>query len=275
MKRLKTFLCASSLVMTATQASAGCVVTPTPCMIEQGEYHIELPETANGAAPAIVFLHGYGSSGEGVLRNRRMVDAVLNRGYALIAPNGTSDEGRDGGSWSFHPDFPKRRDELAFISSVIQDAVDRHNLNPDRILLSGFSIGGSTTSYLACKDPDIASAYAPVGGGFWRPHPTDCAGPVQLLHTHGWRDTTVPLEGRYLRNGAIAQGDIFHGMDIWRQTNGCDAMRADEFETDGPFWRRKWERCSDGSALEFALFPGGHSIPRGWATMAIDWFEGL
>ena len=41
-----------------------------------------------------------------------------------------------------------------------------------------------------------AAAYAPVAGSFWRPHPDmeACAGPVDLLHTHGWRDKTVPLD---------------------------------------------------------------------------------
>jgi polyhydroxybutyrate depolymerase len=41
------------------------------------------------------------------------------------------------------------------------------------------------------------------------------------------------------------------------------------------FWRRSWQRCTDDTALELALFPGGHGVPKGWAEMALDWFEGL
>ena len=85
----------------------------------------------------------------------------------------------------------------------------------------------------------------------------------------------MPLEGRPLRSGQIYQGDIFVTLQIWRAENGCDLLRPDTFNTDGPFWRRKWEACADGTALELALHPGAHGIPRGWSEMVIDWFEAL
>ena len=94
---------------------------------------------------------------------------------------------------------------------MLDDAEKRFNIDRDRVLMTGYSIGGSNVSYLACREPEIAAAFAPVAGGFWRPHPEDCAGPVKLLHTHGWRDQTVPLEGRPLGetpNGRVEQGDI-------------------------------------------------------------------
>ena len=47
MKRFKTFLCASGFAVAATQATAGCVKTPDPCVIDLGEYHIELPQSAD------------------------------------------------------------------------------------------------------------------------------------------------------------------------------------------------------------------------------------
>ena len=121
----------------------------------------------------------------------------------------------------------------------------------------------------------MATAYAPVAGAFWRPHPEvgGCAGPVRLLHTHGWRDETVPLEGRPLRSADILQGDVFHGLLILRDANGCTGLRADEYDTDGAFWQRWWTRCSEGSALELALHTGGHVVPEGWAELALDWYD--
>jgi polyhydroxybutyrate depolymerase len=222
-----------------------------------------------------MFFHGAGGSAAQTLSNTGMVDIFLKRGYAVIAPEGTERPGRRGRGWSFHPARPQIRDEMAFSREVLKDAVQRYGLNRSRILLSGFSIGGSLSWYLACKDATLAAAYAPVAGAFWRPHPEmgSCSGPVRLLHTHGWRDQTVPLEGRPLRNGAILQGDVFHGLEILRDANGCKGLRADAYDTDGPFWRRWWTRCTPGSALEFALHAGGHMVPPGWAALAIDWFE--
>ncbi|WP_306113619.1 MULTISPECIES: PHB depolymerase family esterase [unclassified Roseovarius] len=276
-------ICAlAALLSTAAISSpAQACSETTACEIEGGAYFIALPDATETPPPAVMFLHGYGGSGQGVFRNRALVDRLLDRGYAVISPAGSERPGRGILSWAFHPFFPSTRDEGAFIAAVRDTAVARHGIDPDRILLTGFSVGGSMVSYLACASPDAFAAYAPVGGNFWRPHPTKCAGPVRMLHTHGWTDGTVPLEGRVLRGAdsrdpdALIQGDIFHALNIWRQTNACHFLKADSFETSGPFWHRTWERCAPGSALELALFPGGHRIPDGWADMALDWFEAL
>lgn len=248
-----------------------------PCDVEGGTYHIVKPEGA--LRGALMFLHGWGSSGQGSLRLTGMVKQFTDQGFAVIAPNGTPREGRRGLRWSFHPDQPAARDEYAFLAAVKEDAAQRFGFDPARVMLSGFSIGGSMASYVACFDPDQFAAYAPVGGGMWRPHPAKCLGPVKLLHTHGWSDGTVPLEGRAVRGTnardpqAFVQGDVFATLDLWRVTNGCVNHKPDRFDVAGDFWRRTWEECDPASALEFALFPGGHSVPNGWAEMALAWFE--
>ena len=267
------------LLAIAGAAGAGCGPDPDACETDLGTYHVRLP---NGPVKgAILYVHGFGGTGKGALRSKEWVNTAMARGYALIAPDGLPyAEGR-GRGWSFIPGREKLRDEHAFLTSVRDDAAARFDLNADDMILSGFSIGGSMTSYIACETPDEFSAYAPVAGGFWRPHPTECAGPVRLLHTHGWTDGTVPLEGRVLRGvdstdpAALMQGDIFYTLRVWREANACHQLRADRYVTEGPFMRRAWDRCAEGSALEFALFPGGHVVPQGWGDMMLDWYEGL
>ena len=263
------------LSLCASMAQAGCNDDGPPCEIDGGTYHISLPDGAGPGLPAMIWLHGAGGNGAGVVRENGMSRVFRERGFAVIGANGLDREGRFGTGWSFHPDRPKQRDELAFLTAVADDAAARFGIDRGSILLAGFSIGGSLTSYIACDAPEAFAAFAPVGGGFWRPHPDDCAGPVRLFHTHGWRDQTVPLEGRPLRSGQIYQGDIFVTLQIWRAENGCTLLRPDTFDTGGAFWRRKWEQCAEGTALEFALHPGGHGIPQGWSDMVLDWFEAL
>lgn len=254
-------------------AQAGCGTDPEACTLPGGTYHIVLPAAAAPSAPAVVFLHGFGSSGQGTLSNSGMVDALIARGYAVIAPDGQPREGRQGLSWDFHPERPARRDEGAFVSAVADDAAARFGLDRDAVLLSGFSIGGSLTSYIACATPEAFTAYAPVAGSFWRPHPEGCTGPVNLFHIHGWQDGTVPLEGRMLGSG-FAQGDVFAAMGIWREANGC-RLQPDSHARSGDTLFRNWTSCDSGARLDFALHPGGHSVPQGWADMALDWFEAL
>ncbi len=261
---------------TGTGAAQACSVD-TPCPVGDRDYYLAAPENPIGA---VVYIHGWGASGSGALKNTGMVNTFLERGYAVVAPDGIPREGRNGRSWRFHPRADQGA-EIAHLQAVRDDAMQKLNLRADQVFLAGFSIGGSMTAYTACLAPDSFTAYAPVGGNFWRPHPTECAGPVRMLHTHGWKDGTVPLEGRVVNDmpsddpSALAQGDVFHAMEIWRQTNGCVHLKADRYVTEGPFMRRAWDRCEEGSALEFALHTGGHSIPRGWSEMVIEWFEGL
>lgn len=276
MKPWLTKALAACLTLVAHPAAAICADDPdAPCEVDLGTYHIALPDGATGPIPAIMFLHGAGGRGIGAITNTGMSSTFLERGYAVIGPNGLDRPGRLSRGWSFLPSRPQQRDELAFFTAIRDDAADRFNIDPDAVILAGFSIGGSMTSYIACDAPEEFAAYAPVAGSFWRPIPETCAGPVRLFHTHGWRDQTVPLEGRPLRNGEIYQGDVWQSMQTWRGVNGCEGLRADTFATDDMYWRRVWEACDEGTALEFALHPGAHGIPRGWSAMMLDWFEAL
>ncbi len=261
-------------------ARAGCADRAEACAIAPGSYHIVLPEardTQDRALPALMMLHGWGGSGQGMLNMRGMVQAALDRGYAVIAPDGVPRPGRSGRSWGFHPDRPGPRDEVGFLVAVRDDAVARHGVDAGRVALAGFSIGGSMVSYAACAAPDAFAAYAPVAGAFWRPIPAACAGPVNLLHTHGWTDGVVPLEGRRLGGpdageDAMAQGDVWQAMQVWRAANGCPANASDTGD-NGSFWRRSWHDCTSGKRLDMALFNGGHAVPPGWTDMVLDWVE--
>ena len=296
MRRFGAVICVSGLLAAGAAASMAAAVAQTapalapplaadcggpgaPCTVPLGSYHIALPErgAAAGTMPAFLYFHGAGRSGEMIFTLADMTRVLTARGFAVIGPNGLErPDSRFGAGWYFRPESPARRDELAFTREVLADAAARFGIDRARVTLSGFSIGGSLVWYLACKDHTVAAAYAPVAGGFWRPHPTDCAGPVRLVHTHGWRDQTVPLEGRPLRNGEIYQGDVFEGFQRWRAENGCSRLRADDFDTSRRYWRRIHTSCDPGTALEFWLHPGGHETPTGeWAEMFADWFIAL
>lgn len=263
---------AVATALLATAAAADCDGAPEPCQLSSGTYRIVLPEGVTGPVPAILLLHGYGGEGLDMIRNKAMVSLMLGRGYAVIAPDGQMRDNGEGRTWDFHPDRPAKRDETAFLIAVADDAAARFGLNRDAMLLAGFSIGGSMTSYVACRAPEAFAAYAPVAGSFWRPQPTGCAGPVRLLHTHGKADRTVPLTGREVMPGFV-QGNVFEAMEIWRVTNGCASAEADETKSSGIYQIQHWTRCKPGTDLQFALHEGGHSIPAGWAEMAVDWFE--
>jgi polyhydroxybutyrate depolymerase len=220
----------------------------------------------------MVHLHGWGALASDVIRTD-FAKSFLAHGYAVIAPQGLKSQAEDNSDWSVHDGQPHQRDDVAFVGAVLDDASARFNLDRNSVLLSGFSRGASMVWDSACLAPGTAKAYAPVAGGFWAPEPASCVGPVQLLHTHGFSDTTVPLEGQPLRHGTMLQSDIFAGLQHWRRVDGCGS-KAGRFDTSGPIWRKVWTDCKAGS-VELALHAGSHEVPAGWADMAIDWFQDL
>ena len=258
-------------VIAATGQARACGDADEPCEIDGGVYHFAPVEAA--APPAVVFLHGFGGTGAGLIRNKGLMRGLNNRGYAVIAPQGLPfREGMKGGSWN---SFPRdaRRDDIAFINAVADDAAVRHGVDRARILIAGFSGGGMMTWRIACDAPDSFAAYAPVAGLLWRPLPEFCAGPFRMQHVHGWSDPVVPLEGRSVAGGAFTQGDLFAGLDLLRDAMACGKDDPDDYAAAGAFLIRRWTDCAPGASLELALHPGGHSIPRGWSTLALDWFE--
>jgi polyhydroxybutyrate depolymerase len=196
-----------------------------------------------------------------------MVKRLLARGYVVIAPEGLNRREGAGGSWEISS---PRRNDPAFIVAAANDAAKRFGLNRQRMMLAGFSVGGSMVHMTACAYPGSFRGYAPVSGNFWLPYPGGCGGGVRMLHSHGRSDTTMPLAGRKIRAG-LAQGNLNTSLGIWARANGCNAAAI---KTGGSgIGRQSWSGCNTGSvALDF--YPGGHSVPGAWADRSINWFEG-
>lgn len=273
---IRSSLLAFALACTAGMAHArspACGTPGNPCTVPLGSYHIMLPVKGAGPFPVVVHFHGAWGSGKQIVTTRWMMQRFLARGYAVIAPNGLFRKRLGGASWYFRSGEKHRRDELMFLRQVLKHARGRFPLDRRRTFLTGHSVGGSLVWYLACRAPKEFTAFAPVAGGFWRPHPKSCEGPASLLHTHGWRDGVVPLEGRSLRGGTLIQGDVLEGLQLWRTVNGCNTQAPGLVTIGARYWRRVWGRCASGEVLELVLHPGRHEVPRFWPDLAMDWFE--
>jgi len=273
--RLTTVLLGLALVLVPATASAQDCGTPEgECPTAHGSYRLVLPPSEGGPAPAVVFLHGYGGSSGGVMKNADMIRALAERGYALVAPEGQPTPGRETRlNWSVRDGRSMERDDLAFLAEVLDDAA-QHGIDRTRILMAGISRGGSMVWDVACHAPEMVRAYAPIAGAFWEPMPERCQGPVDLFHTHGWTDRTVPIEGRAVAGGTRTQGDAFVSLRILRDALGCNPQMPDAapMEAGGNLWLREWTHCPEGR-IDLMLHPGGHSVPPGWLSRALDWFE--
>ena len=125
---------------------------------------------------------------------------------------------------------------------------------------------------IACAKGGLFAGYVSVAGALRRPVPQDqCpGGPARMLHIHGFADKQVPFEGRQIRDWH--QGDVFESLGLLRASNGC-RTNPHHIAADDRFSCRLWSSCSGGKDIQFCMHNGGHGLPKGWAEMALTWFQ--
>jgi hypothetical protein len=142
-------------------------------------FHAPANVDAEKRLPLVVSLHGAGQDHHAGLRH------VLSGGPAacyVAAPFGRGSMGYDGIAETD-------------VYDVVDDVSRRFRVDPDRVYLTGVSMGGSGTLSLALRRPDVWAAIAPVCGG--APEGLlELAVNASNLPTrmrHGDQDETVPI----------------------------------------------------------------------------------
>lgn len=247
--------------LNAKSAAQACGLK-NPCTVKSGDYRLRLPEQIKSGKKigAILYFHGFNGNAEGVMNFNALKKVTEELGVALIAPDGLSR------SWSFPGGPRQRRDELAFIDDVLKDAFAKFPIDPDRIMVSGFSIGGTMAWNLACYRGNQFAGFAPIAGTLWEPLPDQCPSPIpNIIHVHGTSDKTFPLTGRWIR-GQWKQGDIREMFQRVYRQGECGAEPPRQIRDGRLICER---RSSCGSRIvEFCKHEGGHSVRPVWVARA-------
>lgn len=250
--------------------AAGCACgNEDVCRVAGGRYFAIEPTGWDGRSrlPVILTAHGYSSSPEVFLARDDIGDPYAEAGVLWLVP-----EGEDG-SWATRnsPESADagHRDDVAFLGEVLDDVAKRWPIDRKKVAASGFSQGASMASELGCLDPQRWPIAMPVGGTFWQPEPSRCAGPVSVRHTHGTADGTWPLGGRPI--GAWDQGDVAVGLEAFRTSAGCTASSRLVYEDDGDVTCTVFDDCADGHEVRVCLYDGGHRFPGEEAARQLSW----
>lgn len=259
------FFAAFASVLGDTAQACGAA---SDCSLETGTYRYEAPESISAQLPVVVYFHGYGSSAKNTIEvDRNLVNAALARGYVFLALNGMtrSFEGAKNG-WSVHDGQTPLRNEADFARAAVQDLAGKLPLDLSRVLLTGYSMGGSAVLDTACHSPQGFAGFVVLNGAMWTPLPKACSAPVQLFQIHAFSDTVMPLEG--LSYGPVSTGDVFAGLKLVREVS-VESHTPDGFAVSNEMRCRFWQ----DSAVRFCLYDGDHTWPVDWMQTALDWFE--
>ncbi len=240
-----------------------------PCRLEGGgEYRVVPPTDWDGRTPIgiFVFFHGHRASAAEMVAYRDLVSAVHRLGFLLVAPQGLDD------SWSTTGSPGEgRRDEMRFVSGLLDDLERRIPVDRRRIVGSGFSQGASVVWEIACRGDGRFRAFLPIAGVWWRPMPTACSAPPRpMLHIHGMADPVMPMEGRSLRE-RWRQGDVREAFATMRRLHSCSG--APTAGRRGELACSFDDACGSRQPLALCLHDGDHHTNPAWLLATRDWLD--
>lgn len=114
-----------------------------------------VPENIGENPALIIFLHGSGECGNLNSMTNVSFPKFMKEGYmsnynaVFLAPNSASC------SWS---------SDSTVVKELIDDTVTRYNVNPNKIIVTGHSLGGNGAYHMVAKYPGFFSAAVPVSG---------------------------------------------------------------------------------------------------------------
>ncbi len=211
--------------------------------------------------PAVMVLHGLTFDRNSMAATADWRAAVARDRFVAVFPQGVLD------SWNAGPCCPPSNlagtDDVGYLTAVAEEVGRRTDVDPSRRFLTGFSNGGIMTYTLACAQPTLFAAVAPMAGS----NVSGCAppSPVSLLHVHGDPDPTVPYDGSLTASRVLSSApfpDVPTSVGAWAAADRCE---PDPVVAEGPpgVRTRTWRNCADGARVELVTHPGnGHTWPK-------------
>ncbi|GAA5195288.1 extracellular catalytic domain type 1 short-chain-length polyhydroxyalkanoate depolymerase [Microbacterium jejuense] len=257
-----------------------------------GTYSVRVhtPPTARGTKlPLVLDLHG--SNNNSTIQSMVSgLDALADeKGFIVVEPNGAVDYGIVPGigqayAWNVpgvpttanaYP-APGTRDDVQFLVDVIAQVGAAGCVDANRVYATGNSGGARMASALACAEPKLIAAIAPVSGlRAGRPDPAapstidtatcDPQHPVPVVTFHGTADPINPYQGNALdpRWGYT----VLDAAERWADIDHCTAS-ATATPVSAHVTRTSWTSCRAGGAVEVYTVAGaGHTWPGSLVPM--------
>jgi polyhydroxybutyrate depolymerase len=149
------------------------------------------------------------------------------------------------------------------VLALIDELTASQCIDPARVFLSGFSMGGGMTNLHACLVDDRIAAIAPVAanhGGTWG-DPCTPSRPVPVLAFHGTLDEALPYGGGDSPFPDRPVTPVETWIGDWASTNGCDpepVVGSVAADVDS----LTWQGCVAPTLL-YRIIDGGHTWPGG------------
>jgi predicted peptidase len=148
------------------------------------DYLLFLPqgyESSTKVWPLMLFLHGAGESGSDLAKVKthgppKIVESKRDFPFILVSPQS-----------------PRMGWNADTLNALLDEIMQHYRVDPDRVYLTGLSMGGYGTWSLAAAHPERFAAIVPIcGGGNPADAPKLASLPIWVFH--GAKDPTVPIQ---------------------------------------------------------------------------------
>jgi polyhydroxybutyrate depolymerase len=259
----------------------------------------EAPETLGGERPAsyrlpadydaaeswplAILLHGYSASGLAQDLYLGFSQRAERAGIIAVVPDGTANsEGKlfwnaTDACCNFEGDAV---DDVAYITSLIDEAARYFHVDPARVYLLGHSNGGFMAHRYICDVGDRVAGIVSLAGATYF-DASDCAAPAPtaVLQVHGTEDGTIAYEGS--RAVGFRYPSATESAHRWATRNGCGEPEVGEpFDIDlgvegAETVPTDWSGCPAGASVALWTLEGGSHLPgfgdRAFIDRAFSW----
>jgi polyhydroxybutyrate depolymerase len=246
------------------------------------DYHIHIPPGYDGRQklPMVVVIHGAFDTAKGMEKFSGFSTLADRENFIVLYPNGIGILGFLQ-HWNAGHCCAKAQedniDDVGFVASAIEAAVQQLNVDRKRIFMLGFSNGGMLTYRFAAEKSEMLAGAAALAASIgshtpdtsqeWQiPRPSV---PVPFLIMHGTADTNVPYEGHTSQRPGPARyyRSVNESIGFWTNRNGCRQPEPTELSHHGAVRLTKWSDCASGKPVWFyALENWEHVWPGKYFT---------
>jgi polyhydroxybutyrate depolymerase len=213
----------------------------------------------------ILMLHGAGGTPEhaGASDLNRYADR---KGFLVVYPEGLDHAWNDG-----RPISGRTADDVAFLSALIDELVQKYSANPRRVYVTGISNGGFMSFTLACRISDKIAGIAPVAASMGVGQMEGChpRHSISVMMINGTADPIVRFDGGQTLHGKGSESEsVRKVVEFWR-SQVCGSKQVpvkheslpDVDRSDGSTVEVERVQCPDGEVVTYAVKGGGHTWP--------------
>jgi polyhydroxybutyrate depolymerase len=228
-------------------------------------YILYIPKGLPEGAPLVLVFHGYTDSARAFMNYTGLNDIAGKYGFAVCYPQGMKDQ--TGNTfwqvgYSFHRDL--KVDDVGFISELTRYLQKKYGFDKNRTFAAGMSNGADMCVLLACREPDLFRAVAPVAGCMMGVNYAACASTraIPVFMINGTADSTTWWNGDMAdRQHYGVYLPTLETFKFFADKNKCTAFSVDTLSDTYP---------ADSSLVIATRYTGGTDGNQVWLYTVVN-----